>query len=241
MESSHRPWPVPSTPWKMTQTWHQLLFLHWRVEPDALYPRIPKSLKLDTYDGWAWLSIVAFHITGARLRLMPAVPPMSRFPELNIRTYVTCENKPGVYFFSLDAANPLAVNGAKIFYHLPYDVAKITVEKADGWVYYHSRRRGSAKEFKARYRPESSVFHAEPGSLPYWLSERYCLYTEHKQCLYRCEILHEPWPLQQAQVEIIKNTMIDIDSVSLSKPALVQYADRQKARMWELQKIVHVE
>ena len=123
----HRPWPLPVQPWIMKQSWHDLLFAHWPVPVDAMRARVPPGLEIDTFDGAAWLGVIPFHMTNVAPRAVPALPWVSAFPELNVRTYVTCEGKAGVYFFSLDAANPLAVAVARAMFHLPYYPADMDV------------------------------------------------------------------------------------------------------------------
>src|SRR5438067_301567 len=120
MQLDHRPWPVPPGPWIMHMTWNNLLFAHWPVHIEQLRPHVPLQLPIDTYDGQAWLAIVPFTMTNVRPRFIPPLPYFSAFPELNVRTYITMENKPGIWFFSLEAARLLAVIGAKMTYHLPY-------------------------------------------------------------------------------------------------------------------------
>ena len=124
--SSHRPWPLPRAPWVMAQTWEDLVFLHWPMDPDDLRARLPRGLSLDTYRGDAWVSITPFVVTGLRPRGIPAVPGLSSFAETNVRTYVTRDGKPGVWFFSLDASSRLAVTAARALYHLPYHHAEFT-------------------------------------------------------------------------------------------------------------------
>src|SRR5690349_6710130 len=121
----HRPWPVPSRPWIMAQNWHELLFAHWRVPVEAVRPLVPQGLEIDLFAGDAWLSVVPFRMSGVRLRGTPALPWLSSFPELNVRTYVCAEGRPGVWFFSLDAASRLAVGVARAWFHLPYFNARM--------------------------------------------------------------------------------------------------------------------
>jgi uncharacterized protein YqjF (DUF2071 family) len=123
--TSHRPWPLPKLPWIMKQKWHDLLFAHWPVPAEQLRSFVPEALPLDTFEGTAWIAVVPFSMSGIRLRGLPPVPGTSRFPELNVRTYITLGGKPGVYFFSLDAANALAVWGARRFYNLAYYLAEL--------------------------------------------------------------------------------------------------------------------
>src|SRR3954452_365601 len=134
-QTAHRPWPPPDGPRVIAQTWQDLLFAHWPVSPEALRPHIPPRLHLDTFDGAAWIGIVPFDLShlaprGAAGRFGLA------FPELNVRTYVTIEDKPGIWFFSLDAASILAVLGARAAYHLPYFCSVMHIGKDAGWVTY---------------------------------------------------------------------------------------------------------
>ncbi len=115
-----RPYPPPRRPWVMKQAWHDLLFAHWPFEASAVRPLLPASLPLDTFEGRAWIGVVPFRVGGLRVRALPALPFVSAFPELNVRTYVTLDGQPGVFFFSLDAGSRLAVEAARLAYHLPY-------------------------------------------------------------------------------------------------------------------------
>src|SRR5688500_423833 len=154
-ETAHRPWPMPHSPWIMTQTWHDLLFAHWRVDPAELRPLVPAAFELDLYEGQAWVGIVPFRMTNVAPRGVPALPWVSAFPELNVRTYVRAGGRGGVYFFSLDASNPLAVGVARTLAHLPYYTADMSVQESNGWIKYGSRRKASelAAEFHGRDRP----------------------------------------------------------------------------------------
>ncbi len=212
-EVAHRPWPIPSGPWIMAQTWHDLLFSHWRIDVSRLRPLIPAPLEIDTFQGEAWIGVVPFRMSGVRLRATPALPALSAFPELNVRTYVAYGGKPGVWFFSLDAANAIAVSVARAWFHLSYFIARMRCENRAGWVEYSSERthRGAAKaNLRMRYRPSGEIFHAQPATLEHFLTERYCLYAgDAKGQISRGEIQHGPWPLQPAQAEIHQNTMIE--------------------------------
>src|SRR5262249_55787207 len=124
----------------MHQNWGTLLFMHWPVDPDALNSLLPSSLSLDTFDGTAWLGVVPFWMWGIRASFLPRIPGTSAFPELNVRTYVHYKGVPGVWFFSLDAANSLAVWGARRFYYLPYFNARMQLRRNGQTVSYSSRR-----------------------------------------------------------------------------------------------------
>jgi uncharacterized protein len=220
----------------MKQTWHDLLFAHWPVPNDTLRQLVPAQLELDAFGGQCWVGVVPFRMSDIRRRGMPALPGLSRFPELNVRTYVTHGGKPGVYFFSLDAANLPAVWAARKFYHLPYFHAEMRCEDRDGNILYSSRRMKSAVELRGSYRPTAEVRLREKGSIEHWLTERYCLYTTHQGNIYRGEIHHRPWPLQDAAAELTTNT-VAAAGISLSGPApSLLFARRLEVLIWPLRR-----
>jgi len=240
-EVAHRPWPLPAGPWIMAQSWHDLLFTHWPVEAALLRPLLPPQLQIDTFEACAWLAVVPFRMTGVRLRGTPSVPWLSAFPELNVRTYVTCGGKPGVWFFSLDASNSLAVVIARAWFHLPYFRARMTCAEHEGWIHYASERthRGApAASLKGRYRPVGRVFCPQPGTLEHFLTERYCLYTTNARAqIIRGEIHHPPWPLQPAEAEFARNSMTQSLSIALTPHPLLHFARRQDVLVWPPRKI----
>lgn len=236
---NHRPWSYPSSPWVMRQVWHDLLFAHWPIPIEQLRSLIPETLQIDTYEGQAWIGIVPFRMSGIRPRWMPVLPWISAFPELNVRTYVIANNKPGVWFFSLEAANPVAVAVARRWYYLPYFHARMLCSgKGDGIV-YESRRihRGAPPAtFLGHYWPIGEVFQAESGSLVYWLTERYCLYAaDARQRVYRGEIDHPPWALHRAEAEFVTETMTIPLGIQLPIiPPLLHFSRRQEVVVWPL-------
>jgi uncharacterized protein YqjF (DUF2071 family) len=244
----HRPYPLPSGPWVMRQTWRNLLFAHWPVSPAAMRGLVPPALPLDTYAGQAWLGIVPFAMRDVHPRGLWSVPWLSHFPELNVRTYVTVTEKgvakPGVYFFSLDAANPVAVALARRFFRLPYFNAKMaTWATRDGAIEYRSHRThgGAAPaNFRARYRPTGPVYLSQPGSLDQWLTERYALYTvDAGGRPYIGEIHHMPWPLQPAAAELDAASLAGA-SAALRLPAappLLHFARRIDMAAWALRRV----
>jgi uncharacterized protein len=237
MRQSNRQWPVPDEPWVMGQKWRNLLFAHWPVSPDLLDGFIPRELTLDTFNGFAWIGVTPFVLDGLRPRPLPPIPGLSRFAEINVRTYVTAGDKPGVFFFSLDAASRVAVLGARITYGLPYFYTHARIDRiADGVDYRCTRddHRGYPATFRAQYRPAGDVFNAEPGTIEFFLSERYCLYAVRRgNRIWRAEIDHLPWPLQAAEAEIRMNTMAAAAGIDLAdEPTLLHFSRFIDVRIW---------
>lgn len=230
---------MPYGPWIMRQTWNDLLFAHWPLPPEALAQKIPAPLELDLFEGNAWLAVTPFHMSGIRARGLPALPGTSAFPELNVRTYVRFKDKPGVFFFSLDAASHLAVWGARAAFRLPYFFADMEVRLNGERVRYHARRRNGQAELKVRYGPISEMRVREKGTVEHFLTERYCLYTADRGRLWRAEIHHVPWPLQDASGEFETNTMAAASGIEISGlPALLHFAKRLDVLVWPLRRVV---
>ena len=236
-EVEHRPWPLPAGPWIMTQTWHDLLFAHWPIPPHELRPLVPPELTLDTFEGQCWIGVVPFWMSGVRTRNLPAIPGLSCFPELNVRTYVTYGGKHGVYFFSLDAANRAAVWGARTFYHLPYFHASMKSTEQDGHIVYRCIRRAGRVEFRATYRPTGPVRVRPIGTLEDFLTARFCLYTTYQNQVYRCEIHHLPWPLQDADALLERNSIAAAAKIVLPPaPPLLHFSKRLEVLIWPLRR-----
>lgn len=223
----------------MAQSWHHLLFAHWPVEADVLQPLLPPGLTLDTYEGQAWVGVVPFRIRPLRLRFLPEWPLVTAFLELNVRTYVVAEGKPGVWFFSLDASDRVMVEAARFTYGLPYYYAKMSIRHDAGHIYYNTQRRDKrvgAGEFSSRYRAIDDVYRAEAGSLDAWLTERYCLYTRFGRFLFRANIHHHPWPLQPAAATIQRNTLTEAHGFTLpDTEPLLHYSERIDVLVWALE------
>ena len=234
-QTSHRPWPLLQSPWVLSMRWHDLLFLHWPIRPDLIRSLIPSALELETFDGWSWLGVVPFRMSGVRPRYVPT--PLA-FPELNVRTYVNRQGRSGVWFFSLDAGNRLAVRAARWF-GLPYYDARMKVALESEAVRYDSVRvhkKAAPAEFIASYRPTGPVYRAAPGTFDHWLTERYCLYAAVKpgEIVYG-EIHHPPWPLQPADVELSRHTMTHPLGIELpDRKPICHFARYQEVVAWPI-------
>jgi uncharacterized protein YqjF (DUF2071 family) len=241
-ENPTRQYPPKNTPWIMKQVWHDVLFAHWPVKPSLLKGLVPESLPLDTYRAKAWLGVVPFWMSGVRPRLFPAIPWLSTFPELNVRTYVTIDNKPGVYFFSLDATRRIAVEGAKLLFSLPYFTARMSASWKEDWLIYEServRRESTEAKFFGRYRPTGKVIPFKKGSLEDFLTSRYCLYTvDSKGNALRQEIDHPEWKLQHAEAQLSVNTMTDAMGITvLDVQPVLHFAKRQDVVVWRQDRV----
>jgi len=205
LATDHRPWPLPKRPWVMTMDWEDLLFLHWRVAAAALQRHLPPAVEVETFDGSAWLGVVPFRMARTRFRWLPPVPTAHRFPELNVRTYVRCAGRPGVWFFSLDAQSQLAVAGARATFGLPYRYARMRWERSGDEVSFASERRdraGGEARFRARWKAVGEHQPAASGSLEHFLTERYCMFVAGKNGVQCGEIAHAPWQLAPAAVDL---------------------------------------
>jgi uncharacterized protein YqjF (DUF2071 family) len=191
--------------------WRHLLFENWPVDPAVVDAHLPDPLAVDEHDGRAWLSVVPFTNVAVRPRGLPTRLGVA-LPELNLRTYVTCDGHPGVYFFSLDADGVLGVLGARLLHHLPYYYARISLEGVDGDVRFASRRRHPGARpaaYEATYRPTGPAFDAPEDPLARFLVERYRFFTETPNGELRYTAVdHEPWTLHPATADVACNTLL---------------------------------
>ena len=225
----------------MHQDWGKLLFMHWRVEEKDLRPLIPAELEIDTFDGSAWIGIIPFTMWDIRAfpPFLPPMPGLSSMHELNVRTYVHYNRVPGVWFFSLDCNSAAAVIGARSFYHLPYFDADIDLEQSGQTIdYVLTRTDDPLADFKASWNIGETIPFSHPDSLEFFLTERYCLYSEDEGQLYRARIFHQPWPLQKATVNSFQSTMIE--SLGLKTPkgeAVLNYTEEISVDIWPLRSL----
>ena len=241
----HRPWPLSQARWVMTQRWNDLLFAHWPLPVAHIARLLPPGLSVDTFEGEAWLGVVPFWMDRVQIRGLPIVPGANRFPELNLRTYVreAGTNLAGVYFFSLDASNPAAVAVARTFFHLPYYWAKMSIEHRDKSEFHYSSERRFTRRptrFRASYRGlgrMSTLDQSRPGTIEYFLTERYALYTAGPAGkLHRGNIHHLPWPLELAEAEFELNELPAAHGIALPDTApVLHYARELVVYLWSLE------
>jgi len=226
----------------MTQTWYDLLFVHWPIDASSLRSLVPSFLEIDTFDQTAWIGVIPLGMRNIHFKNLPPIPFTSRFLELNVRTYVRSGEKRGVYFFSLDAANPLAVEVARGCYYLPYFNARMTHSCKGEDIVYKSERtdhRGRPGVFDASYRPIAEPQLTGKGSIEEFLTERYRLFTSTKtgEPLI-AEIHHKQWALQVAQAEIRSNSMTEALGIKLPDVApLLHFAKELETLEWAIERV----
>jgi uncharacterized protein len=227
----------------MYQTWGKLLFLHWRVPAASLRQFLPEGLELDSYEGQCWVGLTPFTMWGIRPPFLPALPVVSDSHELNMRTYVHHRGEPGVWFFSLDASNALAVPAARAAYHLPYFHAEMSLEEEGAAIHFTSRRRddhGPPAEFDARWTRTGPLSPPDPRSLTFFLVERYVLYSaDGKGRLHRARIHHKPWPLRGAELHSLHSTMLLSRGISQpsAPPLLHAHSDPLDVEIWPVERV----
>ncbi|MEM7234672.1 MAG: DUF2071 domain-containing protein [Planctomycetota bacterium] len=239
-QTNHRPYPLPDSVWSGAMSWHDLLFMHYPVDASFLRPLIPSELEVDCFDGKAWVSVVPFRMSRVGPRYLNRVPYVSAFPELNLRTYVSAGGRGGVWFFSLDAARLLAVVVARALFRLPYFWARMSCQERDGWIDFRSLRihpGATPLEFVGRYRGVGEIEETRPGTLDHWLTERYCLYSGKEGRVFRGEIHHLPWPIQKAEVELERDSVLASIGLESTETPILQFARRIDVVAWNVQPV----
>lgn len=251
----------------MYQEWRELLFLHWEIDPDLIQKTLPPGLFVDTYDGRAYLGVVPFYMCNIRPRYFPGVGPVSNFLEMNVRTYVHDERGiPGVWFYSLDCNQPLAVRVARAFFHLPYFDAKMralppSVTHRPFRVSDYSKGPGPEKEItydcsrkrdsrtrsgtSFRYSGKGNPQPSEPGTLNYFLAERYALFSANRKTgqLYSGQVHHSPYPLEEAELkffsceETIEQAGFDTPELLEQPPCSALFSSGVSVRVYPLEKL----
>jgi uncharacterized protein YqjF (DUF2071 family) len=248
----HRPWLPPNGHWLLSQSWNDLLLAHFAMEPAVLRKLVPEELTLELYDGVAWLTISPFCASHVRPSGIPPMPALSYFSQINVRTYVTMGGKPGIYYFSVDAASLSAVWFARMFFRMQYWHSSIQVSGAtiqarkgpDPTIHFRAKRlhgpetrRGAAK-LDVAYAPEGEVERARKGSLDAFLTERYCVYSWHGRKYYRTEVHHQPLGLQRVRAEFMENSIAEPLGIELAGgPELCHFSRSLKMLVWAPERV----
>ena len=228
---SHRPWSLPTLNWSYSQEWNNVLFLHWQIPISKLSLLIPEELNIDTINGAAWVSLVAFKMQKIRPRNSPSISAISDFNEVNIRTYVSKDNKPGVYFLNIEAGKKLSAWIAKKVSGLPYEFANITRRQTLGSNTYSSVNKRKRFSFESAFEIGQSI--NKVSEIDKWLTERYCLYQNISNRLYRYEVHHEKWPLYDIKLLNFKSDYRIGELILQAKPDLAHYSTGVKVLAWQ--------
>jgi uncharacterized protein YqjF (DUF2071 family) len=195
----------------MYQKWRDLLFVHWEFDPEIIQRSLPEGLSVDLYNNKAYLGVVPFFMNNIRPRFCPAVPRVSNFLEMNLRTYVYDRHgRPGVWFYSLDANQWLAVRVARTFFNLPYYDATMQAHK-ESVIDYKVSRKGCLSDFDShfRYTELEELALPEPESLDFFLIERYYLFARNRAgTIFSGKVYHTPYPLRNVVAEVLKEGAI---------------------------------
>jgi uncharacterized protein YqjF (DUF2071 family) len=225
----------------MHQRWSDLLFLHWRVDPALLTPLLPPGLHLDLHDGEAWIGVVAFRMQRIRPAMVPSVPGLSWFDELNVRLYCHDDDgRPGVWFLSLDCNQPLAVFLGRHLFLLPYQHARMRYRRTPDGHEYHCARRGAAEPARLECEATGDVSEAEPGSLEFFLLERYRLFsTDRTGRLHSAVVHHRPYRYAPAACTRWSTAPVGWDGLPepLGAPESALYADRVDVEVFPLRRL----
>lgn len=216
----HRQYAIPDRPWQHYQEWHNNIMLHWKIDAQLIQDEIPEGLELDLHQGYAYVSIIAFTVCRLSPRFFPVLPFISNFDEINLRTYVVRDGKPGIYFLSIEASKLIPAILARCLMGLPYKKSKI--KRSDNCYL----GRGKRELLEVIYQPLSKNF--EEDKLDFWLTERHCLYGLEKGRLFRIDIHHRPWKLYNMGVWVkILNYKYCKDI-----PILTHYSPKIKVLLW---------
>jgi uncharacterized protein len=228
----------------MYHKWRELLFLHWSFDPAEVQATLPVGLHVDTFDSKAYFGIVPFYMFGVRPRFVPPLPFISNFLELNLRTYVYDDKgNPGIWFYSLDANRRIAVGAARLGFGLPYYLAKMKAYKnrGTGEVRFFSQRAAVESEQASyfRYRGTRSLGRAEPGTLNFFLVERYLLFSTHLGSLWKGRVYHRDYPLLEAEAPEWDDNLFTINGLRRPgrPPEYIHYSPGVDVNVYLIQKV----
>lgn len=224
-EVDHRPFPMPNGKWKYYQEWNKAVFLHWRVSPELLRKHLPDELEIDLIANEAWVSVVAFNMNGIRLRNAPSFPPISNFPEINIRTYVLHKGIPGVSFLSIEAGKSLSSSISRWMSGLPYRYSKM------------KRTKGHLQSFNGVYQDSFDLRYqvhqgTKVSTLDRWLTERYALFQEINGKIRGFQIHHPVWPLRELEIIQLSYSYPRFQHLLQGNPELAHYSNGVPVLAW---------
>jgi uncharacterized protein YqjF (DUF2071 family) len=226
----HRDFDIPKRSWKFYQEWNKAIFFHWEVEPEVVKPLLPNSVTLDMIDNKAWISLVAFDMNHIGVKNLPKIPHISDFHEINIRTYITCKDKPSVYFLSMEGSKRASCKMLKAFSKFPYVHSKM--ERND--FNYQSTNSNENNSFEVLYRTKMKSY--QKNKTDRWLTERYAVFQEYKNSLIEYDVHHVEWPLEEIIIKDLKIDYPKFNHLITNKPDRMHYSEGVKVLTWDKRK-----
>lgn len=215
-------------PWVGQQEWGDVLFMHWSVPYEILKPYVPAPFTLETYDGESWVTVILLQAKHSRFRGMPTMMSYPPFLQMNVRTYIQFDGEPGIYFFSVDVNSLLTVAAAKGLLQLPCQFAEMELEEDKDQLSFNSKRiksDHSSSSITVNYRPLTQEISNQQGTLPYWLTERYCFWMIKENRIIKGPLTHAPWKLSDVTVDLKMTEIISfIPAQYLQKNPLIHYS-----------------
>tara|TARA_R110002049_G_scaffold114927_1_gene266605 strand:- start:11651 stop:12373 length:723 start_codon:yes stop_codon:yes gene_type:complete len=225
-QTNHRPFDYPKRSWKFYQEWNKTIFLHWEVDEALIKPWLPKDFTLDTINGKAWVSLVAFNMNHIGVRSILKIPHISDFHEINIRTYVTYNGKPSVYFLSMEGSKRSSCRVLK------------TLSRFD---YRYSKMKRNESVFTSENKPLNEAFHIEyqlenkpvkKDETDIWLTERYAVFQDYKRYIFEYDVHHVAWPMQNIRIQNLKIDYARFSDFINDKPNKVHYSSGVQVLTW---------
>jgi len=228
--TKHRVFSYPSRSWKYYQEWNDAIFLHWQVDVSKVKPFLPDGLELDVLDGKTWVSIVAFDMNHIGIRSLPRLPHISDFHEINIRLYVICNNKPSVYFLSMEGSKRSSCKVLKTISKFPYRPSKMKRTSFS----YESKNEHAKDSFYAEYRLNSNPVIKDETDI--WLTERYAVFQDYKKQLIEYDVHHAPWPIQGINIKKLHVDYPKFNHLLNNQPDKVHYSKGVQVLAWNKRK-----
>lgn len=230
-QTLHRSFEFPKRPWKFYQEWNDAIFLHWEVDAALIKPMLPKNIELDSINGKTWVSIVAFNMNNIGVKSLPKVPHISDFYEINIRIYVVCNNKPSVYFLSMEGSKRSSCKILKALSKFPYRYSKM---KRNGFN-YESENAAFNDSFYIKYNLENNPIKKD--KIDVWLTERYAVFQDYKKHIIEYDVHHIEWPMQNIIIENLKIDYPRFNHIINNNPDRMHYSKGVQVLTWDKKKL----
>ena len=240
LQNNHLPFQLPDRKHSLVQEWKYLTFMHWRVSPKILSHYLPEGIELDLYEGNAYVGLIPFLMKDVHPRLLFPISGISNFPEFNIRTYVKVNNKPGVYFLTLDAQSLITCFYASRAYGLPYNYTMGKIEVNEKRYSWESKRFIKGYEVSGTSNMIGKSMISKQGSIEEFLFERYCLFALRNKKICVGYTKHNPWNIYVAQAEVKKNNLtksFNLGIKNLLEPELVHMSEGVYINAWSIEYI----